>query len=397
MVEKTVTMAQRITVSFGAGLGSGGIGVSGYRLARGLLEAGARLHVICAGAEPGLLPDVRVDTIRDRIGNAMVRTPLRLWPGLPYAAANTYFDWRASKLVGETDIFYGYPDQALWTLRSARGKFGTSVLFAATSHIKNQAAELRAEARLQGAVQNWITPFTVWKVCREYQEADFVRVDCTLTRETLIAGGVLADKIVFAPPSVDLQRFRPSEAREGVFRVAFVGSFDLRKGIPYLLQAWDLAALPKSQLILHGGVGSRFMKRMLAPYANRPNVVFRSGDPVRTFAEASVLVLPSVEDGFANVVLEALASGCPVIVSENVGAKDAVVDGKNGYVVSARDPEAIARRLQELRASPRRLAEMRRAARVTAERYTFAAEASGLLNALSEAVSAKARLGVLPH
>lgn len=338
-----------------------------------------------------------MDTIRDRIGNAMLRTPLRLWPGLPYAAGNNYFDWRASHLMGSTDVLYGYSDQVLWTMRTARRRGAITMLHGGNTHIDNLVAQLRTECRLYGAIQNLITPLTVWKVRQEYQEANFVRAESTLTRDTLMAYGIPASKVLLVPPAVDLQRFQPSPPADDVFRVAFVGMFDLRKGIPYLLQAWDEAALPKSQLILHGGVGSRFMKRMLAPYRKRDDVIFRSGDPVRTFAEASVCVVPSVEDGFAYVVLEALASGCPVIVSENVGGKDAIVSGENGYVVPARDSEAIARRLEQLRASPARLAEMRRAARTTAERYTFRAEAAGFLTALSEAVSAKARLGVLSH
>jgi alpha-maltose-1-phosphate synthase len=122
---------------------------------------------------------------------------------------------------------------------------------------------------------------------------------------------------------------------------------------------------------------------LLQPYRSRPDVVFRSGDPAPTYAEASVCVVPSVEDGFAYVVLEALASGCPVIVSDQVGGKDAVVEGENGFIVPARDAAAIRERLVALCASPAERARMASAARESAERYSFQAEGARLLEAVS--------------
>jgi glycosyltransferase involved in cell wall biosynthesis len=228
----------------------------------------------------------------------------------------------------------------------------------------------------------------VWKIRREYQEADLLRAQSTLVSDSLLAHGIPADKIVMVPPAVDLDRFHPRGQRDDTFRVAFVGVFDLRKGIPYLLRAWDEAALPRSQLILHGGAGSRFMKRMLAPYRRRPDVLFRTGDPAPTYAQADVCVVPSVEDGFAYVVLEALASGCPVVVTDQVGGKDAVVPGENGYVVPARDAAAIRDHLRELFAAPRQRAAMAQAARRSAEAYTFAAERAGLVAAFSRLLAA---------
>jgi glycosyltransferase involved in cell wall biosynthesis len=120
------------------------------------------------------------------------------------------------------------------------------------------------------------------------------------------------------------------------------------------------------------------MKRLLAPYRTRPDVAFDVGDPLPTYQRSSVCVVPSIEDGFAYVVLEALACGVPVIVSENAGAKDAVIDGENGYIVPAGDAGAIVERLRYLYDSPASLTRMRRRAREVAERYTFAREGRAL-------------------
>jgi glycosyltransferase involved in cell wall biosynthesis len=78
-----------------------------------------------------------------------------------------------------------------------------------------------------------------------------------------------------------------------------------------------------------------------------------------------VLVHPSLSEGFGYVVAEAMASGLPVIVTKNTGSADLVVDGRNGYVVPAGDPQAIRERLAYLVSHPAVVRDMGRAARET--------------------------------
>ena len=68
---------------------------------------------------------------------------------------------------------------------------------------------------------------------------------------------------------------------------------------------------------------------------------------VKHYQNADVFLLPSIEEGSAIVVLEAMASGCPVIVSENVGA-DYIKNGLNGFVVPIRSPNKICECLQKI-------------------------------------------------
>ena len=67
---------------------------------------------------------------------------------------------------------------------------------------------------------------------------------------------------------------------------------------------------------------------------------------------SDVMVLPSVEEGLALVQAQAMACGCPVIASENTGASDLFTDGREGFIVPIRDPNAIAQRLQLLADNP---------------------------------------------
>jgi glycosyltransferase involved in cell wall biosynthesis len=71
-------------------------------------------------------------------------------------------------------------------------------------------------------------------------------------------------------------------------------------------------------------------------------------DLKKIMSRSHVMVLPSVEEGMACVQAQAMACGCPVIASENTGARDLFTDGKEGFIVPICDSAAIASRLQML-------------------------------------------------
>jgi glycosyltransferase involved in cell wall biosynthesis len=93
--------------------------------------------------------------------------------------------------------------------------------------------------------------------------------------------------------------------------------------------------------------------------------------PSNLFSRCSVLVAPSVTEGFGICVLEAMAHGRPVIVSEGAGAADVVRNCTDGYVVPRRDPDAIADCIQILKNDPALAASMGLNARERAMEYTW--------------------------
>ena len=90
------------------------------------------------------------------------------------------------------------------------------------------------------------------------------------------------------------------------------------------------------------------------------------------YLNASVLVLPSLCDGFGLVVSEALAHGLPVVTTTNAGAADLVEHGRTGFVIPPADEDALVETLQWCRDHPLDLLEMRRAALASARRWTWA-------------------------
>ncbi|MDE0821943.1 MAG: glycosyltransferase, partial [Opitutales bacterium] len=98
------------------------------------------------------------------------------------------------------------------------------------------------------------------------------------------------------------------------------------------------------------------------------------------YAKSSVLVHPSLADGFGYVVQEAMACGLPVIVTDATGAADLVTDGRNGFVVPAGDAQSIADRLAHLIQCPSLLPTLGRCALDTVKNTNMQAFTESLAN-----------------
>ncbi len=109
---------------------------------------------------------------------------------------------------------------------------------------------------------------------------------------------------------------------------------------------------------------------------------------------AHVLVLPSVEEGLALVMAEAMACGCAVLASKNTGAEDLFEDGEQGFIVEARDVEALTMRMQRLADEPALALEMGRKARARIEHIGgWSDYADAVLESFADARSAARREG----
>jgi glycosyltransferase involved in cell wall biosynthesis len=149
-----------------------------------------------------------------------------------------------------------------------------------------------------------------------------------------------------------------------------VGTHDLRKGTPYLLEAWRRAGLRDSKLRLLGPM------RLTKQFLNRYSGMFEHVPHVpRTFLEseyqaADLLVFPTLGDGFGLVMQEAMCCGTPVATTRCGGGPECITDGHDGWLVPDRD---TSRWVEFLRWASGNRDELRRAgaaARVRAERWT---------------------------
>ncbi len=124
------------------------------------------------------------------------------------------------------------------------------------------------------------------------------------------------------------------------------GALCLRKGSPYLFEAFRLIhkQIPNARFVLRNIVFDDF-KPLLPRFRDLPVTwlgVMPHAELAAHLRQADIFILPSLEDGLALTVVEALACGLPVITTPNTGASELIQPGINGEVVPIRDPQAIA-------------------------------------------------------
>jgi UDP-glucose:(heptosyl)LPS alpha-1,3-glucosyltransferase len=202
-------------------------------------------------------------------------------------------------------------------------------------------------------------------------------------------------------PGVDAERFHPRNRaafRREVLREAgwpedarvllFVGA--IGKGLGTAIEALaEMWGDPSPVLLVIGKLPERDYAKQIRSGNLEGRVRFANpaGDIHRYFAAADALVFPSLYDSFGFVVLEAMASGVPVVVSRQAGASELVVPGQNGFVLDdPGDPHALAKLAGQALddgAFWRRLAA---GARDTAEMYTWDRAATETLRVYRELV-----------
>jgi UDP-glucose:(heptosyl)LPS alpha-1,3-glucosyltransferase len=196
--------------------------------------------------------------------------------------------------------------------------------------------------------------------------------------------GISDDQVVVVHNGVDCQRFHPRrrehEGRELRQRwnipsdasvVLFVGTGFRRKGLDRMLELWAQNQLPGVYLLIVGNDAhlASYRKR----WKDRREVIFAGpqDDVENYYASADLFVLPALQEAFGNVVLEALASGMPVVTVPGVGAMDRI-NGRlsQGILSDPYDPKELkAKILQMLNRS--QWPSLAREAREAAETFTW--------------------------
>lgn len=186
------------------------------------------------------------------------------------------------------------------------------------------------------------------------------------------------------PCGIDIGRFQPdvapvSERRPGQFRILFVGRLDARKGLDVLLRALPavLKSLPGARLSVVGrGPLDKQARRTVAELGISSSVEFLGpaspDDLPRLYAGCDVYCAPSLGgETLGIVLLEAMASGTPVVASRIPGYDETVRDGVDGILVPPDEPEALASALVGLLADEPRRAALATAGLVRAREYAW--------------------------
>ena len=263
------------------------------------------------------------------------------------------FDEYTRRLIPPCDAFIGISGSGLLTGTLVQSRGGKFICDRGSTHQIFQERVLREEYARWGVPLEPEQPHIGMREEKIYAQADAITVPSSAARRSFLDMGLAPAKVEVIPYGVRLDKFRklaqapdPGQA----FEVLFAGQVSLRKGVPYLLEAFRRLRHPGKRLTVVGGMQDH-MRALLATLPTE-NVVFLGSVPqpelIERMSRSHVMMLPSVEEGLALVQAQALACECPVIATEATGAEDLFTDGVEGFIVPDRDVDALAARLQLL-------------------------------------------------
>lgn len=270
------------------------------------------------------------------------------------------FDRRVAQryVTNCTRVLIGYPNACLRSFQSVKKKGGKAILDLPIGYFRKATSIFEEEKRLHPEFADSITYSSfdhtyTRRVDEEIALADFILVPSHFVRDSLVEFGIQEAKIVELPYGSWLA---PVEETDISFpdkgtpvRIVYFGQISQRKGIRYLLEAIRLLRMDGIDVkatFVGGLFGSCswmdeytdcFTYLGMAPRSELSSILLNH----------DVFVLPTLFEGSAYVVPEALSHGLPVITTEHAGA-ESIQHGQNGYIVPIRDSQQIASYLSKL-------------------------------------------------
>jgi glycosyltransferase involved in cell wall biosynthesis len=267
------------------------------------------------------------------------------------------FGYWVGKDLPDCDVYVGLSGSTLPAGTRSQMRGGKYVCDRGSAHIRVQDQLLREEHALWDTTYVGVDPRNVLREEAEYAKADCITVPSGFVRQSFLDQGVDAAKLRMLPYGVNLTRFHPTAAPNPTrFDVLFVGGMSLRKGVQYLVQAYQKLQHPAKSLTFVGAPSTELMDvlkaRQLWPADAKVLGHMPQPELKDIMSRSHVMVLPSIEEGLAMVQAQAMACACPVIASTNTGCQDLFTNGNEGWTVPIRDVAALADRMQRLADNP---------------------------------------------
>ena len=220
---------------------------------------------------------------------------------------------------------------------------------------------------------------------RELTQAEVVVCPSRFVADSLPVAARAGKRVVIAPfgsPSASGEKSPVAAGRP--LRVLFAGSLSQRKGLADLFAAMRLLGRRDVELVVMGTpvVALEFYRRAGGAFTYEPPRPHAA--VLALMRSCDVFCLPSIAEGRALVVQEALSQGLPAIVTAHTGADDAIAEGRNGFVVPIRAPEKVAEKIAWFADNRAALPDCARAAQASAQRLTWRSYGAGILRAIEE-------------
>lgn len=268
----------------------------------------------------------------------------------PRGPLSALFDLLARRYVDGCDLFVGWAQVSLRSMRRAKELGAVTLLEHPMSHVDTWMRLAEEEYARWGRADGCYSLFPrilVRRMRKEYQEAAYISVLSSFAKRTFLEAGVPERKLITLALGVDPSLFRPGPPGQELFRILYVGRLELLKGIQYLLQAFSELRLPDAELWMVGPILPEVQSILARHDSGRVRIAGEvpPGEMPAYYRSADVVILPSINDAFGLVILEAMASGLPVIATDHSAASDVIEDKIHGFVVPIRDVGALKDRI----------------------------------------------------
>jgi glycosyltransferase involved in cell wall biosynthesis len=328
-----------------------------FELAAALQKQGHEVHVfsnypVSEALKFGLNPKTYAGNVLNRVA---LRLCLNVFGVARFQSLRDRFicNWldrwalRKIKKLPCLDVIHAFSGVALHILQYAKEKNIYSQVLRGSAHIETQTALLLSEAKRSGGVADIPSRWMRQREQAEYALADKIMVLSTFAANSFFAQSptLSRDKIEIVPLGTDLTVFEASDKvikqriervrNNKKLQVLMAGGFSAQKGAADFIEV----AASFSEYMDFSFVGSPEPDWHKRCQEKAPQVKFIDRVPQNTlpaiYAEYDIFYFPTVQDGFAAVIAQALTSGLCVIASENSAAPDIIENAKNGFVVPA--------------------------------------------------------------
>lgn len=301
----------------------------------------------------------------------------------------TKFDLIFDQIVGQFikrfdfDVIIGFENCNLATFKNAKKRGKVTILDLAQIHHEDiveilepfiSAQVLKHELAIVNPNKESALQFT-----------DYIFTLSSFATHSLVSRQFDRNRIFEINLGVNHQVFRLKEEypKDGPVNFLFVGTVMRRKGISLLLKVWKELNLSNATLSIVGPLSDG--KDLLQEYEHLVSYhpFLHHEELSKQYQTADVFLFPSYLDSWAQTVIEAMACGTPVIITENTGAKDAVQQG-GGFIIPVNDAEALKEKILFFYHNRNEIERLGREAHRVAQQYTWENYQQQILKALQE-------------
>lgn len=253
---------------------------------------------------------------------------------------NKIFDKKIASIVKKKENKYNIgvllSDSALETIKVLKDKGTITFLDRGSQHIIDCNSILKSEYLKEG-VKFKFDERHIERCLEEYNVADYILVPSDYAKNSFIKNGVQNEKIIVVPYGTNFNSNYSLKNENRKDSILIAGTFSIQKGAHIIAKISKIISNYHKIEIVHCGAISKDGRHIIEKYELEKYISFvgyKSKKELNSIMNNSMMLLhPSVQDGLALVIPEALASGMHVVCSGISGGGMYVKDGINGYVI----------------------------------------------------------------